>query len=273
MIEPDDRLEGLAFAYANDRKLPFELRQFIMDLWKAYCLKDDTDHPRRSAIGDTRPAEHWSRQQVINRILVAITEYVTSNGKVFAVAAGQAADDILALLSPALGKATPSNGKLPVPQAERSWLPDDIWLSIPTYLHKSIQKRHAHSAELTHPRDAFQAGVRQWTISCFGQAIADDQLERTDRFVEEALELAQTFAKKGFTADRAHALVDYVFGRPVGERGQEVGGTMITLAALCNASGIDITEEAERELARIWTKVEAIRAKQAAKPTGSALPQ
>ena len=47
---------------------------------------------------------------------------------------------------------------------------------------------------------------------------------------------------------------------------------MVTMAALCNTFGVGIVEEAERELARVWTKIEEIRAKQAAKPTGSALP-
>lgn len=51
-----------------------------------------------------------------------------------------------------------------------------------------------------------------------------------------------------------------------------VGGVMVTLAAMCNTLGVDIGAAAETELARIWTKVDAIRAKQAAKPTGSALP-
>lgn len=44
--------------------------------------------------------EHWSRQQIVNRVMAAITEHSTSKGKVFAVAAGKAADDILALLEP-----------------------------------------------------------------------------------------------------------------------------------------------------------------------------
>lgn len=116
----------------------------------------------------------------------------------------------------------------------------------------------------------FQSEVADWMLECFGSVIAADLLERADRFIEEALELAQTMP--GFTADRAHALVDYVFSRPVGERRQEVGGVMVTLAALCNPVGLNIRDEAERELARVWTKVGAIRAKQAAKPTGSALP-
>lgn len=115
-----------------------------------------------------------------------------------------------------------------------------------------------------------QPRVDKWMDACFGDTIKADTLERCDRFTEEALELAQT--NPAFTADRAHALTDYVFGRPVGEPSQEVGGVMITLAALCNASGLDMDAAAETELARIWTKVEAIRAKQASKPVGSALP-
>jgi hypothetical protein len=48
---------------------------------------------------------------------------------------------------------------------------------------------------------------------------------------------------------------------------------MVTLAALCLAHGLDMHDAAETELARIWTKVEAIRAKQAAKPKHSPLPE
>jgi hypothetical protein len=105
---------------------------------------------------------------------------------------------------------------------------------------------------------------------CFGDVIPFDKVERADRFLEEALELAQTTS--GFTADRAHALVDYVFNRPVGQPAQEVGGVMVALAAYCLANDLDMAKAGEAELARIWTKVEQIRAKQAAKPTGSALP-
>lgn len=118
----------------------------------------------------------------------------------------------------------------------------------------------------------FQARVDEWMDACFGQEIKNDLVERADRFVEESLELTQTV--DGFTKERAHALVEYVFGRPVGERPQEVGGVKVTLAALCNAGDVDIEDAAETELSRISQPemIEKIRAKQAAKPTGSALP-
>ena len=116
-----------------------------------------------------------------------------------------------------------------------------------------------------------QRRVAAWMLECFGPDITADKVERADRFIEEALELAQA---TGWTADRGHALVDYVFGRPVGMLGQEVGGVMVTLAALCNVFEVDIEAEAKREVDRITQPevVLKIRAKQAAKPTGSALP-
>ncbi|MFE1574187.1 hypothetical protein ACFIQG_20610, partial [Comamonas odontotermitis] len=116
----------------------------------------------------------------------------------------------------------------------------------------------------------FQQRVQPWLMECFGEMIAGDREERNHRFLEEALELVQA---TGCTQSEAHQLVNYVFGRPVGEPAQEVGGVMVTLAALCLANHLDMHQAGESELARIWTKVEAIRAKQAAKPKHSPLPQ
>jgi hypothetical protein len=116
----------------------------------------------------------------------------------------------------------------------------------------------------------FQERVQPWLMECFGPMIAGDREERNHRFLEEAVELVQA---NGCSASEAHQLVDYVFGRPVGEAPQEVGGVMVTLAALCLASDLDMHQCGEVELGRIWTKVEAIRAKQATKPKHSPLPQ
>lgn len=112
----------------------------------------------------------------------------------------------------------------------------------------------------------FQKRVMPWMQACFGAEIAGDKTERNHRFLEEALELVQA---TGCTQGEAHQLVDYVFGRPTGEPAQEVGGVMVTLAALCLAQQMDMHNAGETELERIWTKVEQIRAKQAAKPRHS----
>jgi hypothetical protein len=117
--------------------------------------------------------------------------------------------------------------------------------------------------------EPFQSRVWPWLIHCFGEQIARDGRERNHRFLEEALELVQS---TGCTASEAHQLVDYVFGRPVGEPHQETGGVMVTLAALCLAHGLDMHAAGEDELTRVWGKADKIRAKQAAKPAHGPLP-
>ncbi|WP_244129232.1 hypothetical protein [Burkholderia gladioli] len=128
------------------------------------------------------------------------------------------------------------------------------------------------AAAPTEAREQFQARVQPWMMECFGPTIAADRVERNHRFLEEALETVQSL---GCTASEAHQLVDYTFGRPVGEPAQEVGGVMVTLAALCLANTLDMHAAGETELARISepATVLKIRAKQAAKPKHSPLPQ
>lgn len=116
---------------------------------------------------------------------------------------------------------------------------------------------------------SLQYRVQPWMMACFGPEIAADRLERADRLLEEVFELLQS---GNYPRERIRALEEYTFSREKGEPMQEVGGVMITLAAYCLAHDLDMHLAGEAELARIWTKVEKIRAKQAAKPTGSALP-
>lgn len=118
--------------------------------------------------------------------------------------------------------------------------------------------------------EPFQDRARPWTIECFGAEIAADKTERNHRFIEEALELVQAC---GATEIECHQLVDYVFGRPVGDPTQEIGGVMVTLASLCNAHGENMHEAGDAELLRCWSIIEKIRAKQKAKPKHSPLPE
>jgi len=117
---------------------------------------------------------------------------------------------------------------------------------------------------------SFQNKVCDWMLQCFGLEIACDKTERNHRFLEEALELVQS---AGCTAGEAHQLVDYVYGREVGEMEQEVGGVMVTLAALCLANALEMDQCGYDELIRVWTKIKQIREKQALKPKHSPLPQ
>jgi hypothetical protein len=120
------------------------------------------------------------------------------------------------------------------------------------------------------PDASFQDRVGEWLVKCFGYEIAKDSTERCHRFIEEALELVQAC---GTTRGECLQLVDYVFNRSSGEVGQEIGGVTVTLAALCQARGVDMMACAESELKRIWLKIDKIREKQANKPKHSPLPQ
>ena len=116
----------------------------------------------------------------------------------------------------------------------------------------------------------FQEQVKIWTKFCFSKETAMDKTERNHRFLEEALELVQSL---NCTKEEAHSLVDYVYGRPVGEPKQEVGGVLLTLNALCTANDINCNNAGRDELIRVWVNLEKIRKKQAAKPKNSPLPQ
>ncbi len=114
--------------------------------------------------------------------------------------------------------------------------------------------------------------INDWMLKCFGEEISKDVVERNHRFLEEALELVQSL---GCKKAEAYQLVDYVYNRPIGEPSQEVGGVMVTLAALCNASKLLMIGNGEGELKRISTPeiIEKIRRKQATKPKHSPLPE
>lgn len=124
------------------------------------------------------------------------------------------------------------------------------------------------SGAVSADKATFQTRVVPWMAACFGNEISADKIERNHRFLEESLELVQAC---GCTIAEAHQLVDYVYTRPVGEPPQEVGGVMVTLAALCFAQGLDMHVSGETELVRILGKIDEIRAKQAAKPKHSPL--
>lgn len=115
----------------------------------------------------------------------------------------------------------------------------------------------------------FHVRAPQWAQSCFGGPAAYNLAERSHRFLEEALELAQA---TGTTEADALALVAYVYGRPAGDAAQEAGGTMLTLAILASAARVHLPLAAEAELKRVWLNLPRIRAKRAAAMPGSPLP-
>lgn len=113
--------------------------------------------------------------------------------------------------------------------------------------------------------------VIDWFVKCFKYRPSTMRGDRIHRFTEEALELSQSL---GQTREEAHALVDYVHDRPVGDPEQEMGGTFVTLFVLADTYDLNPAVCAQRELDRIRDpKVMAkIQAKDAAKPNFGALP-
>lgn len=169
-------------------------------------------------------------------------------------------------------KVKPTSHQLPMPGDEEA--SDAIDAMLKEYNYPANTKNSAragwNAARKWLADYSFQRQVQAWMLACFGEKIAADPLERNHRFLEESLELVQAC---GCTKSEALQLVDYVFDRPVGEKEQEVGGVMVTLAALCSAQKLSMQLAGDVELARIWSKMESIRAKQAAKPKHSPLPE
>ncbi len=130
--------------------------------------------------------------------------------------------------------------------------------------------RDRGGAFVTSELNSYQRRVEEWLEACFPPEIRSNRGERNHRFLEEALELAQS---NGCSRADALTLVDYVFGRPRGDPAQEVGGVLVTLASLCSATDLNMDEAGDAELARNWDRIKAIRAKQRSKPHGSPLPQ
>lgn len=92
--------------------------------------------------------------------------------------------------------------------------------------------------------------VAYWCELCFGKEQTYSVAQRGLRLMEEAIEAAQAAE-----CDKAqlHALIDYVYARPVGNLHQELGGVGVTLLALANASGLYAEWCEDAEVARIMS--------------------
>lgn len=112
---------------------------------------------------------------------------------------------------------------------------------------------------------SFQRRVWNWVIDCFGRDLANNRTERNRRFLEESVELAQSL---GCDKATIHQIVEYVYARDPGIPEQEVGGVMVTFAALCEANNIEMAAAGRNELSRISSAevMRKIRAKHSLKP-------
>ena len=91
------------------------------------------------------------------------------------------------------------------------------------------------------------ADALRWAVSTFGE-IAEDKEERAMRFIEEAVELVYAI---GLTSGTLAKIANRVYGRPRGERWQEVGQAQLTLELLAEVYGINPQLRAAIEFERI----------------------
>ena len=107
------------------------------------------------------------------------------------------------------------------------------------------------SVERNLPRDQRQVMITDWAKMAFGGVEATSLPQRGLRLLEEAIE---AFQACGGDEAIAHKLVAYVFARPPGEIGQELGGVAVTVLALAAAAGLSADEEECREVHRVLSK-------------------
>lgn len=96
-----------------------------------------------------------------------------------------------------------------------------------------------------------QIKVANWVKEAFGLQQARSVEYRGLRFVEEAIELAQSCSCKKETL---HRLIDHIYSRPAGELFQELGGVGLTLLALASAAGLSADWAEQAELERVLSK-------------------
>jgi NTP pyrophosphatase (non-canonical NTP hydrolase) len=107
------------------------------------------------------------------------------------------------------------------------------------------------SVELNLPRDKRQEMIASWAELAFGRQEAISLPQRGLRLLEEAIE---AFQACGGDEAMAHKLVKFVFERPPGEVGQELGGVAVTVLALAAAANLSADEEECREIHRVLSK-------------------
>lgn len=100
-------------------------------------------------------------------------------------------------------------------------------------------------------RDIRQVVVSRWAAQAFGVEQATSLPQRGIRLLEEAVEAAQA---AGVDRGTARTVLEFVFDRPPGQLGQELGGVGVTVLALAQAAGLSAEAEEEREVERVLSK-------------------
>lgn len=97
-------------------------------------------------------------------------------------------------------------------------------------------------------RETHQRLVVNWCIRCFGLEHTRNREQHAVRLLEEVLEACQSVR---VSPEMAHKLIDYVYGRPVGQVYQELGGIGLTLLAFVDACDQSAAACEAQELMRV----------------------
>ncbi|MGX9966054.1 hypothetical protein ACVFYP_22200 [Roseomonas sp. F4] len=115
----------------------------------------------------------------------------------------------------------------------------------------------------------FQARATAAVVACLGEALAGNTRERRLRFLEEALEAAQSpdpDGTPGLSAGEMMQMVEYVASKQADPIKLEIGQVMLALAALASATGVDMAAAGEDDLRHVLANSESIALRHAAKP-------
>lgn len=159
--------------------------------------------------------------------------------------------------------------------ADPEILTDTLWASEDLMKGATVVDVLDHAIAALTPDTAARQERYQARVAAAHHALFHDDPtdvpERLARFFEEATETAQSLGMSHFDA---YKLVDYVYGRPVGEPRKEIGAAMLTLASLCVVAGYDMEACGEADLQKLVqpATVERIRAKRATRHGRGPLP-
>jgi hypothetical protein len=100
----------------------------------------------------------------------------------------------------------------------------------------------------SNPLSTFQCRTKDWSAWYFGDKSIASMNDLNSCFLESALRLVKAHS---CTREDISAMIDYVYSQPADKVNDCIGGVMVTLACLCNASDISMHDNGEVELSKL----------------------
>lgn len=134
-----------------------------------------------------------------------------------------------------------------------------VWMNVegePSFINTTANQYRQVFQLVNEP--TYQERVKDWIVDCFGAEYAANKKERCLRYLEESMELLQSL---GIEKEDVFRMAVRTFGRPIGDPFQEVGGALVTLAALCATLNIDMQSAGEIQIAENIKNSDSIKVK------------